>query len=303
MGNIIFKADLNSQGTPFQKIVNVGAVPGGEGFLLISDDVTILFDSGFGCCGDALVENLKNELGTRNLDYILLSHSHYDHAPGSAWCIKQYPNVKVISSYKSKDVFSRPGALAVMRKLDAAASKMYNISSKEDLFENMRVDIPLNDGEHFDLNGLDMQLIAFPGHTRCSVGFYFPVSKLLLSSETLGVYAGGETVSPAFLTSYAEGIASVKKALTMEFDHILIPHFGMIHGDSCKKYIELSLKCCHLMWDVVTDGISKGKTHDELIEILKKYFFTEEKRIIQPEEAFVLNAGIIIDIIKKEYNK
>ena len=55
------------------------------------------------------------------------------------------------------------------------------------------------------------------------------------------------------------------------------------------------------MWDVVTDGISSGKTHGELIELLKEHFFTEEKRVIQPEEAFVLNAGIIIDIISKEF--
>ncbi|MBQ9858533.1 MAG: MBL fold metallo-hydrolase [Oscillospiraceae bacterium] len=301
MDNVIFMADLCEAGTPFNKIVNVGAVPGGEGFLLISDNATILFDSGFGCCGDALVENIARELGARSLDYILLSHSHYDHAPGSAWCIQKWPDVKVISSYKSKDVFSRPGALAVMRKLDEAASKMYNMTSNEDLFDRMRVDIPLNDGEHYDLNGLDMQLIAFPGHTKCSVGFYFPQSKLLLSSETLGVYAGGETVSPAFLIGYQVGIDSVKKAQAMDFNHILIPHFGMIHGDNCKKYIDLSLKCCYLMWDVVTEGISKHKTRDELIEILKEHFFTEEKRVIQPEEAFVLNAGIIIDIIEKEF--
>ena len=301
MENVIFKADFNEIGTPFNQIINVGAVPGGEGFLLISDNVTVLFDSGFGCCGDALVENISRELGLRNLDYILLSHSHYDHAPGSAWCTQKWPKAKVISSYKSKDVFSRSGALKVMRNLDKAASKMYNITSKEDLFGNMRVDIPLTDGEHFNLNGLDMQLIAFPGHTKCSVGFYFPDSKLLLSSETLGVYAGGETVSPAFLTGYTEGINSVKKALSMDFEHILIPHFGMIHGSNCKKYIELSLKCCYLMWDVVTAGILNNLTRNELIEVLKEHFFTEEKRVIQPEEAFVLNAGIIIDIIEKEF--
>ena len=55
------------------------------------------------------------------------------------------------------------------------------------------------------------------------------------------------------------------------------------------------------MWDVVTAGISNNLTRNELIEVLKEHFFTEEKRVIQPEEAFVLNAGIIIDIIEKEF--
>lgn len=301
MADKLFKADLNAENTPFDRIVNVGAVPGSDAFLLVSDSVTILFDSGFGCCGDVLVENIKIELGDRPLDYILLGHSHYDHAPGSAWCTQQWPNAKVVSSYKTKDVISRPGAIRLMRNLDAAAVKMYGISSKEDLFDNMRVDIPLNDGEHISLNGLDAELIAFPGHTNCSVAFYFADSRLLLSSETLGVYVGGSSVSPAFLVGFSVGIESVKKALKLDIEHMLIPHYLMIHGDECKKYLQLALDCCHLMWDKVTAGIDNGLTRDELIDVLKEYFFTEEKRAIQPEEAFVLNAGILIDIIEKEY--
>lgn len=301
MTNIVFNADLNPDNTPFHKIINVGAVPGSDAYLLISDNVTLLFDSGFGCCGDVLVENIKRELGTRTLDYILLSHSHYDHAPGSAWCTKQWPNAKVVSSYKTKDVFSRAGAIRVMRSLDSAAVNMYGISSKEDLFDTMRVDIPLNDGEHLSLNGLDVQMISFPGHTNCSVGFYFTKSKFLLSSETLGVYGGGELVSPAFLVGYSAGIESINKALNLEIEHMLIPHYLMIHGDDCKKYIQLAMKCCQLMWDKVTAGLDNALSRDELIEILKEYFYTEEKKAIQPEEAFVLNAGILIDVIEKEY--
>ena len=45
--NEVFKADLASDGTPFEQIINVGAVPGGEGYLLVSRNVTLLFDSFF----------------------------------------------------------------------------------------------------------------------------------------------------------------------------------------------------------------------------------------------------------------
>ena len=55
-----FIPDFNTSGTPFERIINVGGVPGGEAYLLINKNVTILFDSGFGCCGDLLVQNIKN---------------------------------------------------------------------------------------------------------------------------------------------------------------------------------------------------------------------------------------------------
>lgn len=297
----VFVADLNHIDTPFDRIVNVGAVPGGEAYLLISKYGNMLFDSGFGCCGDILVENIKKELGDDKLDYIFLSHSHYDHAPGSAWCINAWPDVKVLGSYKSQYVFTRSGAKAVMRELDLAASKMYNISSKHDYFDLLRIDVPLEDTEHYSLNGLDVQVFLFPGHTNCSVGFYFPTYKLLLSSETLGVYAGGETVSHAFLVEYKVGLESLEKARKIDIQHMLIPHYGMIHGEDCRKFLDLSYKCCILMWDLVTDGIKRNLSRDELIDILKEHFFTIEKRVIQPEEAFVLNAGYIIDIVEKEF--
>ena len=89
----------------------------------------------------------------------------------------------------------------------------------------------------------------------------------------------------------------------MDIRHMLIPHFGMIHGSNCQKFLRLSLECCKLMWNAVTHGIDKGMSKEELTQLLKELFFTEEKRAIQPEEAFVLNAGYIIEIIRKEYSQ
>ena len=149
--NSLFNPDFDTSGTPFKSITNVGAVPGGDAFLLDNGETSILFDSGFGCCGDVLVKNIEKQLNGRSLDYILLSHSHYDHAPGSAWCAERWNSVKVISSAKTKSVFTRPGARAVMRKLDKAASQLHGISSDKDLFDNLKVDIALNDGDAISL--------------------------------------------------------------------------------------------------------------------------------------------------------
>ena len=63
-------------------VTNVGPVNGGEGFLFVSENTTFLLDDGFSFCGNALVDNIKKVLGDRGLDYILLTHSHYDHVGG-----------------------------------------------------------------------------------------------------------------------------------------------------------------------------------------------------------------------------
>ena len=103
----LFKPDLEPDGLPFSRICNVGPVAGGEAFLLLNDRVSILFDTGFGCGGDLLVSRLEKELGKRPLDYIFLSHSHYDHAPGSAWCTARWPSCQVVAGRKTQSVFRK----------------------------------------------------------------------------------------------------------------------------------------------------------------------------------------------------
>lgn len=67
------------------RVVPVGAAPGGECYLLFVGGSTLLVDSGFQFCGPQLVEHLRRTLQGRALDYILLTHSHYDHALGSVF--------------------------------------------------------------------------------------------------------------------------------------------------------------------------------------------------------------------------
>ena len=64
------------------KVVNVGCVKGGEAFLLITEEKSAIYDAGFSFTAKAMVKRIKAELGNRSLDYILLSHSHYDHISG-----------------------------------------------------------------------------------------------------------------------------------------------------------------------------------------------------------------------------
>ena len=64
-------------------ITDVRVHPGDSGFLLDDGQTAILYDSGFAFTGYAVADKIKTILGARPLDYIFLTHSHYDHALGS----------------------------------------------------------------------------------------------------------------------------------------------------------------------------------------------------------------------------
>ena len=167
------------------KVTNVGPVIGGEGFLFVSENTTFLLDNGFAFCAEQMVENIRKVLGDRKLDYILLTHSHYDHLSGTPYITRAYPDVKVVANDHTANVIVRDGAKKVMRKMNEAARETYDGDEYEDLTDMLRVDIVVKDDDIVDLGDFRFKVCGFPGHTKCSIGFYSEEERLLLSCETL----------------------------------------------------------------------------------------------------------------------
>ena len=60
-------------------ISDVRVHPGDSGFLVDDGETSILYDSGFAFTGEGMVGKIKEQIGDRKLDFIFLTHSHYDH--------------------------------------------------------------------------------------------------------------------------------------------------------------------------------------------------------------------------------
>ena len=91
----------------------------------------------------ALSEPVKEYLKTNNLNLeaILQTHHHSDHIGGTRELIKEWPNVKVIASFKEKDRIP---------------------------FQNLSV----KDGDTLELLDEEVKVIEVIGHTRSHIAFY-----------------------------------------------------------------------------------------------------------------------------------
>lgn len=281
-------------------ITDVRAVPGDAAFLIDDGKTAILYDTGFGFTGYKIAENIRKTLGNRSLDYIFLTHSHYDHAVASAYVRKMYPNVQVVAGEYAVKIFSKPSARAVMRDMDRKAAGEYGAREYEDLIDELHVDISVSDGDLLICGDLTFQVIALPGHTRCSVGFYLAAQKLLLGSETLGVYFGKDTYLPSYLVGYQMTMDSFEKAKKLEIDHILLPHYGVVHHEEAKNYLRNSEKVAIDTAQTIKEMLQSGKSKAEITQYFKQTIYTPTVRPTYPIDAFLLNTGIMIDLIQKE---
>lgn len=282
------------------KIYDVREQPGDSAFLLDDGKTAIMYDSGFAFTGYKVADKIKMILGDRKLNFIFLTHSHYDHALGSAYAKKYWPDVKVVAGEYAAKIFSKPTAKAVMRDLDRKFAKACGIAEYEDLIDDLCVDIPVSDGDEIIAGDMKFTAINLPGHTRCSVGYYCKEEKLLLCSESVGVWNGEDDVVPSYLVSYALSMDSIAKVEKINPESILVPHFGVLTGEKAKLYLSRARISAAETTDEIANMIKQGKPKDEIISFFKEKFYRSYVITIYPIDAMELNTSIMIDLITRE---
>ncbi len=281
------------------KITDVRPGLGDSGFLIDDGKTAILYDTGYAFRGEELLNNVKRELGERELDYIFLTHSHYDHALGAPYVLRHYKNAKVVAGAYAKTIFDKPTARAKMRELDRKYAAACGVTEYEDLVDNLRVDIAVSDGDVVKCGDLSFTAVNLPGHTKCSVGFYLAENKLLLATETLGAYFGEDTYLPLFLVGFKMTMDSFEKAKALKPESILVPHYGLIEKGAL-AYLEASQAMSRKTALDIKAQLLAGRTEDEAIAYFKELVYHGKVKDAYPIDAFNLNTGIMVGLIKRE---
>lgn len=283
-------------------ITDVRVYPGDAAFLIDDGKTAIMYDSGFAFTGYGVADKIKNILGERKLDYIFLTHSHYDHALGSAYALKYWPDAKVVAGEYAAKIFAKDTAKAVMRDLDQKFAKTCGVTEYEDLIDDLKVDIPVSDGDIIKAGDLEFIAINLPGHTKCSIGYYCPCEKILLSCETIGVYNGSDNVVPSYLVGYEMTLESIKKVQKLDIENILVPHYGLLDSGKTKFYLEKSKESAVETAEEIVDMLKKGNTKEDIVKFFKDKFYFGYIKEIYPIDAMELNTGIMIDLLKREFD-
>lgn len=281
-------------------ITDVRSVPGDSAFLIDDGTTAVLYDTGFGFTGYAVADRVRQLLGDRPLDYILLTHSHYDHALGSAYLRKRYPNVQVVAGAYAQKIFSKPTARKVMGDLDRKAAAECGVTEYEDLTDDLRADITVTDGDVIECGQMRFTAVDLPGHTKCSVGYYLEENQLLLASESLGVCIGGGIYLPSFLVGYQMTLDSIRKARALDIRQMVIPHYGLVSGKEARAYLDNGEQTARKTADLILSQLRLDKTTEDILEYMTDILYTEAVAPAYPWAAFRMNTEIMINLIRKE---
>ena len=214
------------------------------------------------------IQDLAAELSklTDNLDYILLTHIHLDHAGGLGQLTKYYPAAKALVSPKGRRHLISPEKLwnATITTLGEYA-RVYG--------EPLPVppDILLNEGEGIE----GVEIYETPGHAPHHASFRIPFKSkhLLFAGEAIGVTVPDAeglylrpTTPPRFDAEAAFSSLDLLLKVSQEDDILCYAHFG---SDERARQIVQKAKEQLLLWmNKISEWHNNGMEKERMIENL-----------------------------------
>lgn len=184
-------------------------------YLLRGSRRTALIDTGLPSTTDHILQCLT-EVGLRrdDIDLVVLSHEHVDHAGGASLFA---PHCLIAAHPHAANKLHLADEFALM-------SRAFDVRSQP--FE---VDLLLVEGSTLDLGGLTLDVLHTPGHCSGSICLYERARRLLFSADTImargvvgGVLNSGNT---------SDYISSLERLQRLRIDKLL-PGHGRISTDA-----------------------------------------------------------------------
>ncbi len=196
-------------------------------YLIDGGGIYAMVDAGSGLSPNLIIRNLeKDKLQPNRIEYIILTHSHWDHARGSAY-LKELSKAKLLVHELGIHTLEKelwPEGLLAQKGIQARPTK---------------VDIEIRDGNSLQVGSAQLTFYHTPGHSLDSVC-------ILMEDEGKIVLFSGDTV-------FAEGLPGAINADT---------NFAN-YRDSLAKLREL--KCDILLPGHKLFLLANGSEHVELL--------------------------------------
>lgn len=153
------------------------------------------------------LKNLLHSEKIEELEYILLTHGHFDHILGVAKIKKDFPNAKVC-------IHSADSEFLLNDRLSLASA-----SGIEQTYLNC--DISLKEGSVIELGSTEIRVIHTPGHTPGGVCYIDEKEKILFSGDTIFCRTVGRTDFPG--GDFDTLFESLKKIRNLKGDYVIYP--------------------------------------------------------------------------------
>ena len=191
-------------------------------YVIIGSERTALIDTGTGFKVDSTIESIKEILGGRKLDMVILTHRHYDHVGGLRGIIREF----------SPALYAGPDDAEPLRKGDSESTLGTKFGGSIDAMDVK----DFREGDKLDLGGHFLTPFYTPGHTIGSICVLDEMTGAMFSGDTVFVDGVGNTMHPTGSDKML--IESLKKLSTIQFDGLYPGHGPVVQKDGMRYVVK-----------------------------------------------------------------
>jgi glyoxylase-like metal-dependent hydrolase (beta-lactamase superfamily II) len=161
----------------------------GSVYLLDADRPAVV-DTGIGTNRDRVYEALASlDIGREDLEFVLVTHIHLDHAGGAGFLAEEYPNATVYAHERGVPHLVDPARLVEGTK--AAVDDQWQFYVEPEPVPESRIE-PLEDGDVLELGTHRLEVLEAPGHAPHQVVFHDEADDVLFAGDAAGIYVNSK---------------------------------------------------------------------------------------------------------------
>ena len=232
-------------------------------YLMIHNGRAAFIDTGTGNTVPYLLDVLKQKnLCLEDVDYVIPTHVHLDHAGGAGLLMSKLPNAKLVIHPRGAAHMVNP------QKLIIGATAVYGEENFKQCFgEVLPIDeqrvIVAKDNSSLELAGRELRFIDTPGHARHHFCIYDEFSEGIFTGDTFGLsYRELDDKDGAFILPTTSPVQfepdawqnSLTRLLSFNPKNMYLTHFGRITEverlaqelrSDINQYAEIAQKLLH----------------------------------------------------------
>ena len=291
------------------KNVEVCGHPTYPGYIVKGDSGSMLIEAGLNIIGPSYLKAIKHVLGDDSpLDYILVTHGHYDHLGAVSYLKKMIPVAKLMGHESLAGLLQKQKVLDTMNFLSEQTWAYFEdikkiVSEKDDiLIRPVALDNGLKEGDIIDLGNLTCLVYETPGHTKDHLSFFIPEEGILFAGEALGnpIMQKENEIKIEFLTSYTDYLQSIEKLMKLlpKVKIIAMSHLYYYTDGDVSKVMELAYKDTICYRDLIEKYLDMENGNVEAaVQTMVRTEYDEKGNVYQEKNAYVTNVSAQVKAI------
>ena len=269
---------------------------------LLAAPAPVLFDAGVAAMGPHYLKDLETYLGRADaLEYLLLTHSHYDHCGAAPYLKEKIPGLTIGTNAHAAKVLLKPNAVGLIRALNDNFTEIFKdaIGDEEKIpFNPVEVDLVLKDGDELDCGGgWTVRVIETPGHTNDCLSYYIPKIKTLIAGEAVGVIHNGG-IQPEFSSSYDDYMTSLERLVALDVEILALAHKHVLTGDDASRFLRDSIETTVSFKGRIEGYLDRfGGNREKVVETILGEDYDDTILMQQDKKSFLLNLQAQVRVV------